>query len=99
VSILDTGKVDADVVVQAFDTLKFDKGEYEGKSDLTIGLFDQGLMDHTLLIEGQDDFKLEVVRQGDAAIGDILLRRGTYTIYCELPGHRAGGMEATLVIA
>ena len=99
VSVLDpTGKVDADVVVQAFDTLKFDKGEYESKSDLTIGLFDQGSMHHTLLIEGQDNFKLEVDRQGDVAIGDVLLRRGTYTIYCELPGHRAGGMEATLLI-
>ena len=94
-----SGKVDADIVVQAFDTLKFDEAEYKGKSDLTIGLFDQGLMHHTLLIEGQDNFKLEVDRQGDVAIGDVLLRRGTYTIYCELPGHRAGGMEATLVIA
>jgi len=85
--------------VQAFDTLKFDKSEYEGKSDLTLGLFDQGSMQHTLLIEGQESFKLVVADRGDAKVGDIFLRRGTYTLYCELPGHRAAGMEATLVIA
>ena len=84
--------------MQAFDTLKFDKSEYQGKSDLTIGLFDQGAMHHTLLVEGQKNFKLDVLRRGDAKVGDILLDSGTYTIYCELPGHRAAGMEAKLVI-
>ena len=88
-----SGKVDADVVVQVFDTLKFDKSEYQGKSDLTIGLFDQGAMHHTLLVEGQKNFKLDVLRRGDAKVGDILLDSGTYTIYCELPGHRAAGMK------
>ena len=96
--MLDSGKVDADVVVEAFDTLRFDKEQYRGKADLTLGLFDQGSMPHTLVIEGRESFKLEVGGRGDSSVGDILLRRGTYTMYCELPGHRAGGMEATLVI-
>jgi uncharacterized cupredoxin-like copper-binding protein len=92
------GSVDADVVVQAFDALKFDKNEYEGKADLTIGLFDQGSMPHTLLIEGRHDFKLAVSSHGEARVADIQLDHGRYTIYCELPGHRAAGMEATLII-
>ena len=84
--------------MQAFDTLKFDKGEYDGKADLTIGLFNQGSAHHTLLIDGRSSFKLEVSKHGDAKVADIRLHHGTYTIYCELPGHRVAGMEAKLVI-
>jgi plastocyanin len=90
------GNVDADVVAQASDALRFDKGEYDGKADLTIGLFNQGSMHHTLLIEGQSNFKLEVFHHGEARVGDIKLNHGTYTIYCEI--HRADGMTAKLVI-
>ena len=97
--LLDPSDVDADVVVHAFDTLTFDQESYSGKADLTLGLFDQGTMPHTLLIEGRSGFRLEVSGRGDSSIGDVVLRRGTYTIYCELPGHRAGGMEAELVIS
>jgi uncharacterized cupredoxin-like copper-binding protein len=94
-----SGKVDADVVVESFDTLKFDQGRYRGKGDLTLGLFNQGSQHHTLLIEGRTGFKLEVLKHGDAAVGDVVLRRGTYLLYCELPGHRAAGMQAELVIS
>ena len=30
--------------------------------------------------------------------GKVELKSGTYTIYCNLPGHRAGGMEADIVV-
>jgi plastocyanin len=93
-----SGNVDADVVVQAFDTLTFDKPSYDGKADLTIGLFNQSASHHTLLIEGKKGFKLEVFKARDGVVADIRLGHGTYTIYCELPGHRAAGMEAKLVI-
>jgi len=92
------GSVDADVVVQVSDDLKFDKTSYDGKADLTIGLYDQGSMHHTLAIDGKPAFKLEVAKHGDATVADIHLRHGTYTIFCTLPGHRAAGMEAKLVI-
>ncbi len=28
----------------------------------------------------------------------LLMRAGTYTLFCSLPGHRAAGMHATLVV-
>lgn len=37
---------------------------------------------------------------GDRALGEgrIRLRRGEYVLYCAIPGHRAAGMEADLVV-
>jgi plastocyanin len=90
------GNIDADVVVQASDAKKFDKAEYEGKADLTMGLFNQGATHHTLLIDGRGDFRLDVYNHGDGVVADIKLDHGSYTIYCEI--HRADGMEATLII-
>jgi plastocyanin len=92
------GRVDADAVVVALDSLKFDRPVYQGKADLTIGLVDAGTQAHTLLIEGKNGFKLAVSHQGESKIADVQLGHGSYTIYCELPGHRQAGMEAKLVI-
>jgi plastocyanin len=92
------GRVDADTVVVALDSLKFDQPEYQGKADLTIGYLDGGTQAHTLLIEGRKGFKLAVSHQGESKIADVQLGHGSYTIYCELPGHRQAGMEAKLVI-
>jgi plastocyanin len=92
------GKVDADVVVVALDTLKFDQPQYSGKADLTIGYLNAGVQEHHLRIEGNPDFGLVVTSQGASKVADIKLQRRTYTIYCDRPGHRQAGMEATLVI-
>lgn len=35
---------------------------------------------------------------GDVATGDLLLFSGEYTYYCDVPGHRAAGMEGTLTV-
>jgi plastocyanin len=92
------GRVDADVVVVALDNLKFDRPEYQGKADLTLGYVDGGTQLHTLLIEGKNGFKLAVAHRGESKISDVQLGHGSYTIYCDLPGHRQAGMEAKLVI-
>lgn len=58
----------------------------------------EGAIEHTLVIEGVNGFKLHVRAKGDVDRGSVILRPGTYTVYCDIPGHRQGGMHAVLTV-
>jgi plastocyanin len=51
---------------------------------------------HTFVIERLDGFKLE--SSGHKTKGNVELKPGKYTFYCDISGHRAQGMEGTLTI-
>ncbi len=53
---------------------------------------------HVLVIEGVDDFELQVEGAGDRAVGTVDLEPGTYTLEGDVPGHHAAGEEATLLV-
>jgi plastocyanin len=90
----------ADLTVHAQDSLKFDKSSYTAKAgDLTIGYTDDGSLVHTLLIKEKPDFKLQVTSKGDSKSAKASLAAGTYTLFCDVPGHEAGGMKATLNVS
>lgn len=64
---------------------------------VTITLTNSGTMAHNLVFENGP--KSVDVNPGETAtleVGD--LTSGTYTIYCDIAGHRAAGMEAFLVV-
>ncbi|HEV3364084.1 MAG TPA: cupredoxin domain-containing protein [Acidimicrobiia bacterium] len=62
-----------------------------------IGLVDEGRLPHTLVIEGVPSFKrLEVVGQGDRVTETFTIAPGTYTFYCDVPGHRQAGMHGVI---
>lgn len=67
--------------------------------DVTIRYTNSGVIQHTLLIDGVDGFKLDVTKSGDADTGTVKLAPGAYTIYCDVPGHRAAGMEGRLLVS
>jgi plastocyanin len=91
----------ADVVAHGSDDLKFDKSSYSATAgNISIELVDDGSQPHTLLFDDKSvQFKkLEVAGKGKTDTGQVTLQPGTYTIFCDIPGHRAAGMEAKLVV-
>jgi plastocyanin len=57
-----------------------------------------GSLEHTLVAEGQPQFQKLVVEPGQEKTGVLDVGPGTYTLYCDIPGHRAAGMQITLVV-
>ena len=63
--------------------------------------------------EGSQDHEFESIEEGEAGIQEIIIPPGatrrvnwtapseaaTFPVYCDLPGHRAAGMEITLKVA
>jgi uncharacterized cupredoxin-like copper-binding protein len=60
-----------------------------------------GVIQHSLEIEGvpKGDFYLEINGAGDQDVGTAELAAGTYTIFCDIPGHRQAGMEGTVTVS
>lgn len=92
----------AELVVEARD-IAFGEKAYEATAgsdgQVSVEYVNKGQINHTLLVEGLDGVKLEVVKKGERATGSAVLAPGEYTIYCDVPGHRAAGMEATLTVS
>ena len=65
---------------------------------VAISYTNAGAIQHTLLIEGVSGFKLDVISAGDVDTGTANLEPGTYTLFCDVPGHRSAGMEAHLTV-
>lgn len=85
-----------DLTVDALDSLDFDQDSYEVEAgEVEVLYVNEGNLPHTLLVDEVDDFKLSV---GDEDSGTVTLEPGTYTLYCDVAGHRAGGMEAELTV-
>ena len=80
--------------IQSSDALEFDPENLSATAG-TIHIVHEnnGSTVHTFVIDGQD-FKLT-----DDDEGDIDLAAGEYVFYCDVPGHRGGGMEGTLTVS
>jgi plastocyanin len=86
------------VTISAFD-LGFREIEATAAAgEVDIQYRNDGELVHTLVFEGAAGaFKLEAPAGGTSP-GKVKLDPGTYTYYCDLPGHRAAGMEGKLVV-
>jgi plastocyanin len=80
--------------------LRFDKTAYSAKAGtVDITYLNDGTQPHTLVIKSNGWNGLAVSKHGDEDSGSVTLSKGTYTLYCNLPGHEAAGMKATLTIS
>jgi plastocyanin len=58
-----------------------------------------GNLPHDLVIEELGDrVVVPLTDAGETNSGTVELESGEYTLYCDVPGHRAGGMEETVTV-
>ena len=90
---------DSSVTVVAADIKLTDSTYHASAGPVAITYRNDGSIEHTLVIEGVDGFRLDVPKHGDTEQATTNLQSGEYTIYCDIPGHREAGMHATLTVA
>ena len=57
-------------------------------------------MDHGIAIEGNGvDKDGQTVSAGGTSTVTATLKKGTYTFYCPVPGHKQAGMKGTLTVS
>ena len=102
VSEATTGAID--LTVKALDPggkYAYDLKDYTAKAGtVNVALVNEGKENHNLLVEGIDKGKFKLsVTPGETKTGAVTLAARTYTIYCDIAGHRSAGMEAKLVVS
>jgi len=88
--------------VDAVPGLKFAQDAYTATAGtVTIAYINEDTQRHTLVVKDADGIligeKLEVVKKNSIDTGTYELAAGTYTLYCDVPGH--GSMKATLTVS
>ncbi|HEU5449792.1 MAG TPA: plastocyanin/azurin family copper-binding protein, partial [Acidimicrobiia bacterium] len=70
-----------------------------GPGKVNLEMVNEGAIAHTLVLEGvAGGKKLSTPSGGSKDIGEFELQAGTFTYYCDIPGHRQGGMEGKLTV-
>jgi FtsP/CotA-like multicopper oxidase with cupredoxin domain len=63
-----------------------------------IAVTNGGTVEHDLSVKGTD-IKTKMLKAGESDSLDISsLKKGTYTLFCEVPGHADAGMTASLMV-
>lgn len=100
----DAGNGDGDgaepsVSVTGTDALAFEPSQLSAEAgSVTVELTAEQAVEHTFVIEEASDAEVVAAAPGETATGTIELEPGTYTFYCDVPGHREAGMEGTLEV-
>jgi plastocyanin len=67
---------------------------------VTVNFDNPSSLSHDVVIEsdsGDELGKTDLISQGNTSV-TVDLAPGTYTYYCDVPGHQEGGMEGTLTV-
>jgi len=64
---------------------------------VTFELVNAGTVEHSFIIEGTD-VKSEQIRAGQTVLVQTDLKPGTYTVVCDVAGHKEAGMTMQLVV-
>jgi plastocyanin len=87
------------VVTVVAEDVAFGAATYEADAGtVEVEYVNEGVIQHSLLIEGVDDFRLAVDSRGDTDRGSVELEPGSYVLICDIPGHEQAGMVADLEV-
>jgi plastocyanin len=79
--------------------LKYDKTQLEATAgDITIDLTNDSPLPHDVAVEGNGVHETSDRVTGGSTTLNLNLKAGTYAFFCSVDGHRAAGMEGTLVV-
>lgn len=80
----------------------FEPKEVSGRpGEMTFVVENDGAVEHNMAIEDaakKTIAQIAVIAPGKSEQLRVALRAGTYTIFCDLPGHRDAGMVASLKV-
>jgi FtsP/CotA-like multicopper oxidase with cupredoxin domain len=77
---------------------KIDPAMVDVSSGGSIAVANGGTVEHNLGVKGTD-LKTRNLKPGESDTLDLSsLKDGTYTLYCEIPGHEGAGMKASLML-
>ena len=93
---------DADLVVKAIPTIRWDSEEYTAPAgEIDVFLANDDNVKHIMVVLKDDkvfgELELVVNKRGDFDRGTITLEPGEYRIYCTIPGHSS--MDSLLTVS
>jgi plastocyanin len=95
------GGATVDVSSPSGSDLAFDQSELTAQAGpVTINYDNPQSISHDVIIEdasGEELGGTELISQSNTS-ATVELQPGTYTFFCDVPGHREGGMEGTLTV-
>ena len=86
--------------VAGSDSFKYEPAVLTAKvgQAVTVNLQNKGNLDHSFVID-ELSVKLETVKAGTTqSVTFTPGTAGTYTFYCDVPGHKAAGMTGTFTV-
>jgi plastocyanin len=91
------GPAKATLEVHALPILKFNADQYTVPAGIVNIHYISDGGTHTLAID-DPKYASFLLNVPPVANGKVLLKPGSYTIYCTIPGHRAAGMHAVVTV-
>ena len=78
--------------------LKFNVSTIRARAGkVTLKMSNPSSFPHAVGIKGKS--KGKTVKKGGTSTVTATLKKGTYTFYCPVPGHEAGGMKGKLIVS
>lgn len=88
----------SELQVTGTNELAFEPDELSAAAgEITVELTSEDATNHTFVIENGDQ-QVVAADGGETATGTVTLEPGTYTFFCDVPGHREAGMEGTIEV-